>query len=405
MPTPVKLGGKPTVPSKPQPKPATVKKPPPPPANRTLPPGVKGTPMLPTNKVVGQIAPSSLTPAELEALEGIGWTPDIPIPADFADAFDAIKAQRMAEQIAPPIDPRTPKLEIETVPIEQLSDEKRTELKEVMTRMAEEQKAAMLAAAEEEELQTKAAGIPGLAEAVHLANRTTKESQEPIVEVDVVAKDAAKPASTETGAAPHPANCPNCGHDMAQTEIPEPPYDVKIAFLHCLLGQKPFTHRYELFNGAASVIFRTLTLDEVEAVYAQTFADEKAGKFPTPADYWEQLNRYRLFLQLQQFRATGPDGVFHDLPDGLSRETNPEAKVTWQDGNEPPEIGQTLLPMIQAHVAGKVLRQEALFRIVHTRCNEFNRMAARMEAMADNADFWKPTAGQSSPAAPPATVG
>jgi hypothetical protein len=330
----------------------------------------------------------------------------MPVPSNFADAFDSIKAEQLAKPILPPVDPSRPPLVVETVPIEQADPETRARLGAKMAEMVQsmEDDQAATKRAREDELQQ--ARIPGLGQARHAA---AKASEEPLITVPEKAvpesvaakvnpevKRAAQPASSPTGADVRPAKCPHCEWDLAQGEdIAEPDQVTKLSFLHCMLGVKPFTQKIELFGGSIEVIFRSLTLGEVEAVYAQAFADQKAGKVTTELDYWEQVNRYRLYLQLQLVRSLGPNKVEHDLPDGLDKNVNSGAEVTWQDNNPPVAAGATLLPNIEEYITKKVLPQEAMFRVVNMACNRFNRLVAKLEAMADNSDFWTRTGEQS----------
>lgn len=368
-----------------------------PPPARPLPPGVTGNPPLPTNKVVGVIPPSSLTAAERESLEALGWTDDIPIPDDFAKAFDSVLAERVAEAVVPPVDPAThTPLKVETIPLEQADPATRDRLRKVMTEMVSDRQAELEEAAEARRQELQGAKIPGLANARRAADKAASaESQEPVIEVTDKHGPPPSDRPSSTGADARPTHCQHCSWDLSQPDVIEPAHADKLAFLQCLLGDKPYVHEYELFGGAVVVTFRTLTMAELDTLYRQVYLDQKAGKFDSELDYYEKLNRYRLCLQLQKFAAVGPGGTVHDLPDGLSRESNPTAEVTWQDGNPPPETGGTLLPMIEAHLTSDVLKREAVFRVVNTQCSQFNRLVAKLEAMADNSDFWRPTGEQS----------
>jgi hypothetical protein len=57
--------------------------------------------------------------------------------------------------------------------------------------------------------------------------------------------------------------------------------------------------------------------------------------------------------------------------------------------------GETPLLLIEDYIFANVLKTEAMFRVVNTACNQFNRLVARLEAMADDSDFWRPTEEQS----------
>jgi hypothetical protein len=387
------------------------KLPPPPPAARPrkLPPGVTGTPPMPTERVVGNFAPSSLTPLERETLEAVGWSDDMPLPSNSAEILQEFE-RRQAEVPPLPLDPRTPKLDVQTVPIEEVSAADRARLLDAAGE-GQNVLGALYQGALKEHAENRAAAAgqapknPGvkeaLAAAAQAASYRPRHDEEAIVDDRPRAEPRAEPPGvpppgdpgpqrSDTGADARPAVCLHCGHDPSVPSIEEPPYEEKLAFLHAVLGQKCYPKRYDLFGGNVTVTFRTLTTREIEAVFRQAYLDDRAGKLPTKADYWEAVNRYRLYLQLTSLSAPGPDGFVHELPDGLSEETNPDATACWKPV-EPLEPGQTALPMIEDFVIGNVLKTELLFRTVHVACNEFNRLVAKLEAMADNSDFWKPT--------------
>lgn len=223
--------------------------------------------------------------------------------------------------------------------------------------------------------------IPGLAAAMATAEKSINEA--------AVALPA---ALTDTGIPTGPLYCEHCGHDQRVPDVPEPPHEEKMTFLHAFLGGIPYVKEVELFGGKAKVTFRTLTVGELETIFRQADYDKRAGKFnDSEALYYEQINRYRMILQIRRYQDPAPGGFDHDLNDGYSKATNPSASAPYVG----PEItfadGLTGLPEIEKHVVDTVLKTEAVFRVIGVACNHFNRLAAKLEAMADNSDFWKPT--------------
>ena len=195
-----------------------------------------------------------------------------------------------------------------------------------------------------------------------------------------------------TGSQAELQNCPHCGWDMSIPGTAEPTYDEKMGFLHSVLGQKAFTHQYELFAGKVVVRFRTLTTKEMDVVYNQVFREREDGEVTTIQDYWEKVNRYRLYLQLTYLSAT--DGSFtHTLPDGYSLESNLHAESYYDF--KPANPDNSYLPEIEQHVLKEVLRTESIQRAINTMCARFNRLVAKLEAMIDNSDFWEATKEQS----------
>lgn len=301
-------------------------------AGRKLPPGVTGSPPLPADQ---PIVADHLTMQERQALDAVGFEVKHTATASVPQQMTAGIPDHPAASPTHPVVPET---------------------------------------------------VPGLNAAIALAGQA------------IAAQAASQDASagpTDTGVVQGPAACPHCGWDMHVADVPEPPHSEKMAFLHTFLGGVPYVKEVKLFDGTVELTFRTLTVRELELVYRQAFRDKENGKFQgSELDYWTQLNRYRLVLQLQRYRHNAPGGFDHDLADGYSLEANPAAVGVWVTPETEAGIkaGDTGLPAIDEYVTEKVLKTEAVFAVVNKACADFNRLAAKMEAMADNSDFWKPTA-------------
>jgi len=187
-------------------------------------------------------------------------------------------------------------------------------------------------------------------------------------------------------------SCPHCGWDLALQTIAEPAQEEKMGFLHSVLGQKTFVQQYSLFGGKVVARFRTLTTKEMDVIYNFVFKQRESGEIQTIQDYWEKVNRYRLYLQITYLSAT--DGSFtHQLPDGYSKESNAHAAEYWNFPAYDPEVGY--LAQIEDHVLKEVLRTESIQRTMATYCARFNRLVSKLEVMIDNPDFWKETEQQS----------
>lgn len=210
--------------------------------------------------------------------------------------------------------------------------------------------------------------------------------------VDAEAEEEIDTPEGTTGSSPGIQTCPHCNWDMSLPVIAEPTYDEKMGFLHSVLGQKTFTHQYEIFGGNVVARFRTLTTKEMDIIYRQVFAERETGEITTIQDYWEKVNRYKLYLQLTYLSAV--DGSFtHTLPEGYSPESNPHAAECYKF--KPANPDHTYLPEIENHVLEEVLRTETIQRSINTICARFNRLVAKLEAMIDNSDFWNATEEQS----------
>jgi len=198
--------------------------------------------------------------------------------------------------------------------------------------------------------------------------------------------------------------CVQCGWDQEQATIPEPEHSDKIAFLHAVLGQKVYSKRQTVFGGQLRLTFRTLSIREIDAMYQETFRAQKAGMISTSADYYEFLNRLRLYLQLTAM-SSAKTVMQIKLPEGLNRETHPGAASYWDDFlkeqpgyqaiNTDATDTPTLLIQIQDYILTHVLKTEHLQRIVAHTCNKFNRLVVKLEMSVDNPDFWEETKPQS----------
>lgn len=206
-----------------------------------------------------------------------------------------------------------------------------------------------------------------------------------------------EPAASEVpdlGAEQVQTHCPHCKADLGQPETPEPPYGDKMAFLHSVLGQKNYAREYQLFGGAVSVTFRTLTSKELDACFALAYDERQNGVLRSEYDFWERANRLRMVLMVQKLKS---DEFFYTMPDGLSRETSPFASVFWEDADIPmrsekPAVGTFHLAEVYDWVMTNVFRTEQLNRMVSNECQKFNRLVNKMEAMVDTPDFWQATA-------------
>jgi len=397
-------------------------------------PGITGNMPLPAGKVVGQIAPSSLTAIERKTLEASGWTPDIALPTsqEGLKQLQAEVASMNEVEVPLPVDPRTPTfVPPDAVPMGSLPAAKQQQLRATMASIAEGEKQRQAAAKREMELGEKEAQIKGMGAAGSAADQAVRAFDQKVAakapppapepdgfEIEVEQAPPPRPAPTAPQPQPEPiyqpqatspthsdtgiggamlSYCPHCSWDLSIPDIDEPPAADKQAFLHCLLGETPFVKSYMLFGDNVEVTFRTLTTRELDVIYVQAYADRQTGKLPNELDYWERINRYRLMLQLQSFKTFGAKGFVKDLPDGYSKAANPGCTGTWVNEEREAALlpNETGIPVIEQYLVEEVLKTEAVFRVVNNTCNQFNRLAAKMEAMCDNSDFWNPTGGQS----------
>jgi hypothetical protein len=389
----------------------------------TVPPGRKPAAYpLPVGKLSRK---PSLTDLERQTVEAVGWPADQPLPDGAAAVIQEAVTDALASadeaHLPLPVDPSTPKIKVAPpVALSQLPPERRKKILADLAEMALTEKQQKESAEKEarRSLLAQAGRVPGLGEAMTAARQVAGEGPTLEVEDDsglppqpppparprqpeaddadaerAFREDEPARGPSETGADPRPAFCPHCDHDLSVESVPEPEYGEKMTFLHSVLGQRCYTRDYPLFGGQVTATLRTITVRELDACFKQAFFDVHKRPEATQLDFYEAVNRYRFMLQLQRLR--GPD-FDHDLPDGLSPEDNPGAVATYAvPEGWAPEEGGTALPLVEKHVVENVLKTETLFRVCNTACRQFNRAVAKMEALVDKSDFWKPTGAPS----------
>ena len=191
--------------------------------------------------------------------------------------------------------------------------------------------------------------------------------------------------------------CVHCGWDQARPPIAEPDGVDKLVFLKAILGQKLFEKQFTLLGGSLRIKFRSLTVREIDELYAEAFQQSKQGRVNNPADFYETINRHRLFLQLASLQAA--ENILHiSLPDGLTVQTNPDAKQHWESflatkqAQEPGNADKSLLLRVQDYMLTHVLKTESMHRLAAITCNQFNQYVAKLEACVDDPNFWNATA-------------
>jgi hypothetical protein len=217
---------------------------------------------------------------------------------------------------------------------------------------------------------------------------TFSKPAEPVVAPKIPAQPEA--STNNTGVLDPITVCPRCAWDLKLPGGPEPEYFDKLKFVTTMLANKPFQKQYELFNGELLVTFRSLRPREIDACYSHIVYDMNEGKIKFQGDIYETVNRYRFYLQLVELRTKTKEGMFFEFPEGFTLRTNPKATSFWELPEDLPENSKGL-DIVEEYITSEVLTTESLHRVVGATCRDFNRLVAQLEAMVDNANFWKPT--------------
>lgn len=203
---------------------------------------------------------------------------------------------------------------------------------------------------------------------------------------------AQEPAGNDMGADQAMSHCPHCSWPLDVPDVPEPGHAEKMAFLHSVLGQTSFTREYSVFGGAVKINFRTLTTEELDAVFWVAYGERRDGVLANDLEFIERVNRLRLALEVRSVRSSE---FQYDLPDGLSAATNPYAGSFWSATSvvpeEPAGPGDHGVRQIYDWIQANVIRTESFNRIIAMQAQRFHRLVARLEAMVDDENFWQAT--------------
>lgn len=327
------------------------------------------------------------------------------VPSSSAELPESVRrlaaaTRQQAADLPPPVPLDTPPLKVETVDLRSLPAERQQQILRGVQEMTNKPKAPV------QPVTMASQAVPGWRPpgqaAPEIRPQPVQVQSQPVaapetgdvIEVPAPASPPETPAADRlnTLGGPTITHCPHCYWELARPDIPEPSYAEKQAFLQSVLGQKPFMKSYNLLGGELQVCFRTLTTRELDEIYAQTVSERQRGKVLYAEDQWEQVNRYRSYLQLAFVRSSAFE---HDLPDGYSRETNPHAQAYWEFDPDDLAGEPTALPLIEKHLLEHVLVTETFQRTVSRQLAAFNRLVAKLEGLVDNHDFWKRTGAQS----------
>lgn len=327
-----------------------------------------------------------LTPMEKENLLQIGWKPGDPIPDNLAEQVAAlqIQAKREATDIStmpPPAAPDLPPLKMpKEIDIAQLPDQERAKLQAALKEVGDTA-TAMEEARKNAPPPTVSPGVRnaamGIVDREVKIEDDLKETREE--RINETKSDTAIPESGTT-TQDQAKLCPHCSYDLSRpddTEVTEPD---KQTFLQATLGNVPWVKAFSLLNDQLHVTIRQLRPVEVDACYMQGHHEADTGKHKTAADFWEQVNRYRMVLQLTDLRSAQNITSF------------PNSLEDW--GGKPEDPNPTTLPEILSQVYEKAIMTESVNRILFGTIQRFNRLVAKLEANVENSDFWKATDSQ-----------
>jgi len=183
--------------------------------------------------------------------------------------------------------------------------------------------------------------------------------------------------------------CPHCGLNPEQTALAVPTSEDKLLFLHCLLGDQLFKKAYPLFGGRLNLAYRMLRTAELDYLWREALQEQRKGRLLTAQDCYDYIANLRVYMQLVS--VTARSGIKNVLPDGITRQTCPDAVQTWDELlPRTPDVADELplVQRIQEYVNNNVLRMEAVLNSARTMCDQFNRVVVVLELNKANDPFW-----------------
>jgi hypothetical protein len=124
--------------------------------------------------------------------------------------------------------------------------------------------------------------------------------------------------------------CVHCGWDQDVPVIPEVSKKDVNDFLYTCLGQQVYSREYSLLGGHLLLRLRTLHVRELESLYEAAYEAQKVGVIRTPTEYYDHINRNRIFLQLEMMTIKlGDINTLFSLPTVLQSGYAPGDKPDW----------------------------------------------------------------------------
>jgi hypothetical protein len=271
----------------------------------------------------------------------------------------------------------------EPVRLEELPEDKQEEILEAIKRTAETPRPAPVK--QERPFVPRSNAV---ARAKSLAERVERATAEPRHEPEKLESKVQLPEKPPEvfeddepiktpPADPVVGTCIHCGWPVGKTDRTNPTTRDKQAFVASVLGQKRFYKTYDLFAGQLRITFRTLTTDECDLVVKQLVEDWNQGKISGPAHSVAEATRYQLTLGLEAVETSV--GTIK-LP--VLAEYEYDTTALGKD---------TVLPDVIEYVRTKALTNETLRRVVAKAYGHFMDTVSKLEAMAEDSDFWQAT--------------
>jgi hypothetical protein len=176
------------------------------------------------------------------------------------------------------------------------------------------------------------------------------------------------------------SNCPHCGWDLKKSDDVVVSDDDKINFVQSILGSVRFKKAYQLFGGRITIVFRTLTVAESDMAYKQLIVDSnndiQSRIISDTMFYWRTLMAYKAVMSVERIESEA--GV-------LQIDPIMDIEVDPSEYKKP----NTKLFALFDDLVEQIMPSDVMRNAVSNCYNQFNSLVEKMQAMAEDKDFWK----------------
>lgn len=214
-------------------------------------------------------------------------------------------------------------------------------------------------------------------------------------EVPAATPEAPTTSEPETIDTSH--TCANCGFNSKSEPIEATEEDRKI-WIESVLGGKPFTKTYPLFNGKFHVTFRSRTVNDNDMIFDQLAQEIKDGRISSVLAneaYHLRLRKLQMTAALLRFEPGKAVGLPHVCSSEATNMYPPKIKSVTNPKD--PTIKEQVVTDNTVAIAHEVIFggwNEILYMAVFRVHWHFEQLVYRLVQNSMNPGFWTEAAGQ-----------
>lgn len=122
----------------------------------------------------------------------------------------------------------------------------------------------------------------------------------------------------------YPKFCPRCFWDLKVATVNEPTKDDKLEFVESVLGNRRFTKEIPMLGGRMSAIFRTVTVEEEDAINEFIQVETAAKRITSTKDWSIWYTRCRMVVMLKRLTL---DKTVRDFPEVSDKNYAPASEI------------------------------------------------------------------------------